>query len=63
MEIKKSKWGGLRPGSGRPRGEETKTISVRLSNSAMDILNKLGAGNRSSFVEKAILEKGEKDGI
>lgn len=50
----KDKRGGARPNSGRKKGEDKTTISVRLSREAMEILNSLPKGTRNEYIEKLI---------
>lgn len=57
MTEDKATRGGSRPNAGRKKGEEKTTISVRLSPSAMEILDSLPKGTRNEFIESAIIEK------
>ena len=49
---KKENRGGARPGSGRPAGERTYPIAVRISKQAMEILSK--KKNKSEFIDSLI---------
>lgn len=51
-EKKKSNRGGRREGSGRPAGERSKVVCIRLSPAAVEILN--AQTNKSEFVDNLI---------
>lgn len=51
-EKKKSNRGGRREGSGRPAGERSKVVCIRLSPAAVEILNT--QTNKSEFVDNLI---------
>ena len=53
-EEKKSKRGGARPNSGRPRNDRNYTLNVKISKEANDRL--LSVGNKSEFIDKLIKE-------
>lgn len=50
------KRGGFRPGAGRPAGERTVMLSVRISQQAMDILNSK-TGNKSEYIDGLIKQQ------
>ena len=61
MEEIKKKRGGKRDGAGRPKGEETTMISVRLEK---ELLKRIPSQtNRSKYVNDAVREKMAKDGL
>ena len=61
MEEIKKKRGGKREGAGRPKGEDTTIISVRLENK---LLNKIPPNTtRSKYINDAVREKMKKDGF
>lgn len=48
-------WGGIREGAGRPKGDRSCAISVRISKEAFEKLSAI-TRNKSEFIEKLILE-------
>ncbi len=54
METKKT-WGGSR-GGGRPRNDRNITLSVRITQKAMDRLNQL-TNNKSEYIDQLILQQ------
>lgn len=57
MEDKKQH-GGRRPGSGRPANDRNIMVGVRLSQEAVDKLNRL-TNNKSEYIENLIKEQPE----
>lgn len=55
MEKKKNTWGGSR-GGGRPRNDRSITLSVRITQEAMDKLNAL-TKNKSEFIDNLIMKQ------
>lgn len=62
MAIKNTKdgRGGARKGSGRPKGDRTKTISVRVSLEAYEVYQ--GWSNKAEVLDALIKEVGKKKG-
>lgn len=50
------KHGGFRPNSGRPRNDRNVTLSVRISQQAMDKLNNL-TSNKSEYIDNLIMQQ------
>lgn len=46
--------GGYRQGAGRPRGDRTKVVTIRLSQEAVDKLNSL-TNNKSEYIDTLIM--------
>lgn len=60
----KSTHGGARPGSGRRRkadDEKAKPYNLRLSKDAREILDKIKPGQRSAFVNRAIVAQNQNE--
>ena len=56
MKIKeKSTWGGSR-GGGRPRNDRSVSLSVRITQEAMDKLNTL-TKNKSEYIDELIMKQ------
>lgn len=53
-----NKRGGRRPGSGRPANDRNIMVSVRLSQEAVDKLNRL-TNNKAEYLDKLIKEQPE----
>lgn len=53
-----TKRGGRRPGSGRPANDRNVMVSVRLSQEAVDKLNRL-TNNKAEYLDKLIKEQPE----
>ena len=53
MNEKKSKRGGKRPGAGRPRTGRRNVVAVRLSDEALQKLERFE--NRSRYIENVIM--------
>ncbi len=71
MEEKRN-WGGKREGSGRKAKEvESTTVSIKLNNDLLEAFPKLMMGkngklvkyNRSEYINDAVREKMNKDGL
>lgn len=58
MENKESNRGGHRPGSGRPANDRNIMVSVRLSQEAVDKLNRL-TKNKAEYIDRLIKEQPE----
>lgn len=52
MEKQKSTWGGSR-GGGRPKNDRNATLYVRITQEALDKLNRL-TNNRSEYIDALI---------
>ena len=58
---KKGTWGGKRENAGRPRGVETRLISIKLER---ELLEALPSGlNRSKYINEAVRAHMIKDGL
>lgn len=62
QEKPKSKRGGPRPGSGRPRKEFARALTVRLSPEA-DAVLAIYDGNATEFINAAIVERARAMGL
>lgn len=54
----RSTHGGRRSGSGRPANDRSITLSVRITQEAMDKLNRL-TSNKSEFIDRLIKQQPE----
>lgn len=62
--MKTTKRGGFRPNSGRKKGvEKPGTITIRIKEETMLILDRVGKGNKSDFIESAIEEKATRENL
>ena len=60
MDEEKKGWGGKRPRAGRPKGVDTKLISVKLETVLVESLP--SDLNRSKYINDAVRERMKKDG-
>ena len=60
MDEEKKSWGGKRPRAGRPKGVDTKLISVKLETVLVESLP--SDLNRSKYINDAVRERMKKDG-
>ena len=58
MEQQKQQHGGRRAGSGRPANDRNIMVGVRLSQEAVDKLNRL-TNNKSEYIENLIKQQPE----
>lgn len=57
-EVEKRQHGGSRPGAGRPANDRNIMVGVRLSQAAVDKLNRLTT-NKSEYIENLIKQQPE----
>lgn len=60
MDEEKKSWGGKRPRAGRPKGVDTKLISVKLETVLVESLP--SDLNRSKYINDAVRERMKRDG-
>lgn len=58
MEEKKERRGGYRPNAGRPATDRNVMLSVRISQEAMDKLNRI-TSNKAEFIDTLIKRQPE----